>query len=89
MHSVAWRLDVVGYYGSIHCALGCIIVVYHIIYHIATSPPLCMTNVPIQTGKKMKLQIGRLVVGWVTTSEYLLLYIFVFFALLVLFLLPL
>jgi len=48
-----------------------------------------MTNVPIQTGKKMKLQIGRLVVGWVTTSEYLLLYIFVFFALLVLFLLPL
>jgi hypothetical protein len=26
-----------------------------------------------------KLQIGRLVVGWVTTSEYLLLYVFVFF----------
>ena len=23
-----------------------------------------------------KLQIGRLVVGWVTTSEYLLLYVF-------------
>ena len=27
-----------------------------------------------------KPQIGRLVVGWVTTSEYLLLYVFVFFA---------
>ena len=27
-----------------------------------------------------KLQIGRLVVGWVTTSEYLLLYVFVFFS---------
>src|SRR6266542_3096631 len=26
-----------------------------------------------------KLQIGRLVVGWVTTSEYLLLYVFAFF----------
>ena len=26
-----------------------------------------------------KLQIGRLVVGWVTTSEYLLLYVFVSF----------
>ncbi|KAH9207277.1 hypothetical protein DL95DRAFT_313987, partial [Leptodontidium sp. 2 PMI_412] len=26
-----------------------------------------------------KLQIGRLVVGWVTTSEYLLLYVFGFF----------
>ena len=26
-----------------------------------------------------KLQIGRLVVGWVTTSEYLLLYVFVLF----------
>jgi hypothetical protein len=26
-----------------------------------------------------KLQIGRLVVGWVTTSEYLLLYVFWFF----------
>jgi hypothetical protein len=26
-----------------------------------------------------KLQIGRLVVGWVTTSEYLLLYVFLFF----------
>jgi hypothetical protein len=25
-----------------------------------------------------KLQIGRLVVGWVTTSEYLLLYVLVF-----------
>jgi hypothetical protein len=25
-----------------------------------------------------KLQIGRLVVGWVTTSEYLLLYVFAF-----------
>ena len=25
-----------------------------------------------------KLQIGRLVVGWVTTSEYLLLYVFFF-----------
>ena len=25
-----------------------------------------------------KLQIGRLVVGWVTTSEYLLLYVFSF-----------
>ncbi len=25
-----------------------------------------------------KPQIGRLVVGWVTTSEYLLLYVFVF-----------
>jgi hypothetical protein len=24
----------------------------------------------------LKLQIGRLVVGWVTTSEYLLLYVF-------------
>jgi hypothetical protein len=28
-----------------------------------------------------KLEIGRLVVGWVTTSEYLLLYVFVFFPL--------
>ena len=28
-----------------------------------------------------KPQIGRLVVGWVTTSEYLLLYVFGFFAL--------
>jgi hypothetical protein len=27
-----------------------------------------------------KPQIGRLVVGWVTTSEYLLLYVFAFFA---------
>jgi hypothetical protein len=26
-----------------------------------------------------KPQIGRLVVGWVTTSEYLLLYVFFFF----------
>jgi hypothetical protein len=26
-----------------------------------------------------KFQIGRLVVGWVTTSEYLLLYVFLFF----------
>jgi hypothetical protein len=26
----------------------------------------------------LKLQIGRLVVGWVTTSEYLLLYVFAF-----------
>jgi hypothetical protein len=26
----------------------------------------------------LKLQIGRLVVGWVTTSEYLLLYVFTF-----------
>ena len=26
-----------------------------------------------------KLQIGRLVVGWVTTSEYLLLYVFCFY----------
>jgi len=25
-----------------------------------------------------KLEIGRLVVGWVTTSEYLLLYVFLF-----------
>jgi hypothetical protein len=29
-----------------------------------------------------KPQIGRLVVGWVTTSEYLLLYVFMFFLLL-------
>jgi hypothetical protein len=27
----------------------------------------------------LKLQIGRLVVGWVTTSEYLLLYVFASF----------
>jgi hypothetical protein len=27
----------------------------------------------------LKLQIGRLVVGWVTTSEYLLLYVFLNF----------
>ena len=27
----------------------------------------------------LKLQIGRLVVGWVTTSEYLLLYVFLIF----------
>jgi hypothetical protein len=32
MHSVAWRLDIVGDYGSMHCALGYIIVVvYNII----------------------------------------------------------
>jgi hypothetical protein len=32
----------------------------------------------------LKLQIGRLVVGWVTTSEYLLLYVLLLFWILLL-----
>jgi hypothetical protein len=38
----------------------------------------CKTGLPVRSAV-LKPRAGRLVVGWVTTSEYLLLIVFVFF----------